>query len=184
MKIKSRNQLLKIDPTQYRKLKETGLLDEIYPYVNKINTLEDCINDAKKYKTVTEWARGKNTKYSSARTRGWIDLCSKHMSKRHVWSLTSCKQSALKYKSKAEWRKNESGAYSAAKKRGWMDKCSKHMKRPASEKKQLVLRSDGKIYSSLTEAMNSGFKGVWQAITYNRKCGGYRWTYCNENGSV
>ncbi len=42
---------------------------------------QECLKDAKKYKTRTEWALYSTSKYSSARKYGWIEECCKHMPK-------------------------------------------------------------------------------------------------------
>lgn len=44
-------------------------------YWTKIN----CINDAKKYKTKTEWRNDSLSGYSSAKSKGYLKFCCKHM---------------------------------------------------------------------------------------------------------
>lgn len=178
-KIKSREEFRVKFNTIYKYLIKNNpkLLNEVLPRSAKINTKEDCLKDALKYKTVSEWAKAPNTKYSSARTHGWIEYCCSHMNKRFVWTLDLCKKDAEKCSSKAEWKSRFPNSYSAAKKKGFVKKCSKHMTRPVSEKKKKIIRSDGKIYMSVTDCKKDGFLGISAALSKGIRSGGFHWRY-------
>lgn len=94
-------------------------------------TLEACKKEAKKYKTRSEWFKAKNSGYSAAYKRGWIDVCTKHMislrKPNNYWTLKRCKEEAKKYSARSLWQKAEGGSYIAARKKGWLDKCCSHM---------------------------------------------------------
>lgn len=61
-----------------------------------------------------------------------------------------------------------------------------HPKRPKSAiyTSKKVIRSDGKIYKSISDARRDGFSGVSAALKTGKIAGGYRWAYCDENGSI
>lgn len=42
-------------------------------------TLEKCIEEAKSFKTRQSWRLGSSSSYITAKTKGWLDLCSGHM---------------------------------------------------------------------------------------------------------
>ncbi len=114
---------------EYKWLLKNNLanFNEVFPHKVKTKTKNECISDALNYNSVSEWAKGKNTSYSSARKYGWMTACTKHMSKRFVWTIGLCKKDALKCKTKAEWKFKYPNSYSAAKKKGFVLDCCKHM---------------------------------------------------------
>ena len=96
-------------------------------------TIERCVEDAKQYKTKTEWSKAKPSGYSVAVSKGWMAECTKHMaSGRHnqskrVWTYEKCTKLAKKCKSRAEFKKLSPSAYTRARVEGWLDDCCSHM---------------------------------------------------------
>lgn len=94
-------------------------------------TEKHCIEEAIKYKTVTEWQKKCSGSYASARINEWIPKCTKHMVLKYkphgYWNLKKCQEDALMYKTKSEWGKKSASAYATAMKNKWLDKCCKHM---------------------------------------------------------
>lgn len=87
-------------------------------------TKEKCVNNAKLYKTRTEWSNKSNGAYESARNNKWLDECCKHMTgikPKGFWTIDRCINIARSYKTKKEFRDNESGGYTIALRNGWIN---------------------------------------------------------------
>ena len=88
-------------------------------------TKENCIKEARKYKTKTEFRENNSSAYSIVVKNKWLDECCSHMIPGRLpsgtWTKDRCKEEALKYKTKTEFRKNNSSAYQAAYRNGWLD---------------------------------------------------------------
>jgi len=110
-------------------------------------TKEACVEEAKKYKTRTEWKRKNSASHETARRNDWLNECCKHMfsplrypnvrRQKGWWTKEACVEDAKKYKTKLEWQKNGKG-YRAAQKNGWLKECCKHMPKHAKHNTQLA----------------------------------------------
>lgn len=94
---------------------------------NKKWTYETCLEEAKKYKTKTEFRNLSSGAYNVAYKNGWFidytwleDGNKIAVENRRKWNKETCYEEAKKYKSKVEFRKLSSGAYDAAYKNGWL----------------------------------------------------------------
>ena len=89
-------------------------------------TLAVCKKDALKHATRGAW-RNAGGGYQTARKKGWIDECCKHMTPLNIsWTEEKCKADAAKYPTRKRWF-NESSGYQAAKRNGWFEACVTHM---------------------------------------------------------
>lgn len=84
-------------------------------------TKELCIEDAKKYSTVSAWRKDRRGVYSIAVDNGWLEECSAHFKDYHIWTFEACQVEAKKHPTRAGWRANCKHSYRAAKKKGWLD---------------------------------------------------------------
>jgi hypothetical protein len=95
-------------------------------------TKERCLEEAKKYKTITEWKNGSASSYGLACYYKFIDECTAHMIKKRkpyrYWTKKLCAEDAKKYSSRNEWQKN-SGGYKSAVRNGWLEECCEHMQK-------------------------------------------------------
>lgn len=92
------------------------------------NNYENCYNEAKKYKTKVEFARGAPSAYNSARRNNWLEnynwfengnkLYAERIRK---WTYKTTKSEALKYKSRWDFGKNNEAAYKVALQNKWLD---------------------------------------------------------------
>jgi len=85
---------------------------EIHKRSGYWNIKENCINDAKKYKTRSEWAKISNSAYNGARYNNWIEECCEHMEEKiklmGYWNIKeNCINSALKYKTLKDWSRKK-----------------------------------------------------------------------------
>lgn len=92
-------------------------------------TLEACIEDAKKYKTRSEWRNSSVSAYNKAGIKNWTEICCKHMPKHNrkrldsAKLLLSCLHSTSGYTTVEDWKENEPEAYKLAYKYGWVRRC-------------------------------------------------------------
>lgn len=91
-----------------------------------------CINNAKKYKTRSEWRKFSGSTYDSARRNFWLDECCQHMisliKPNGYWTKEKCIDEAKKYNTRTDWQKSSRGSYGAAIKNKWFLLCTQHMK--------------------------------------------------------
>jgi hypothetical protein len=134
-------------------------------------TEERCLEEAKKYKTVTEWVKNSGSSYSIASRDGFLDQCTAHMQSVQkptgYWTKERCVEEALKFNTVSEWKKNSSSSYTRASKNNWVDECTKHMKKvtPPWTKE-----------SCIKEAKKYNTKSEWQ----KKSAGSY--SAANKNG--
>ncbi len=102
-------------------------------------TKEKCIEEAKKYKHKSDFARNSKGAYDSAYNNNWLKDCYVHMIEKYkhkkYWCLETCKKEALKFNNKNEWKKKSNYSYNIARINSWLNTCSEHMIRPQSYKK-------------------------------------------------
>jgi hypothetical protein len=95
-------------------------------------TKERCIEEAKKYKRIVDWAKkGNSNSIRIAKNNGWFDECTSHMTIRKTkygyWNKETCLGEAIKYTSRKEWASSNNDSYIAAKRRGIVEECCSHM---------------------------------------------------------
>ena len=87
-------------------------------------TKEGCKNEAKKYKSRSEFAIKSNGAYEAARKNRWLDSYTWFEEKRKkdgYWTYETCYEEAKKYKSRRAFGMNCGTAYRVARKNGWLD---------------------------------------------------------------
>lgn len=92
---------------------------------------ENCVEEAKKYNTRTEWARNSCVSYKKALKNEWFEECIAHMVEvikpPNYWTKEKCLESALIFTNRTEWGKKIGGAVCSAKENGWYKECTAHM---------------------------------------------------------
>lgn len=120
-------------PSAYNVCLRHKWLDEACSHTIKVRnpkfswTFEKCVEDARLYKTKTEW---KNSSYGYviALKNKWIKICCNHMIHPNTkWTKELCISEALKYRTIKEWRKNSESTYTKAHRNKWLSICTKHM---------------------------------------------------------
>ncbi len=138
-------------------------------------TKEECVKNALKFSTKTEWKKSKNSSYSKALKNGWMEECSAHMDilalKR---TIEECKEDALKYKTRNEWKKQSHNTYQAAQKNGWLEDCCSHMVEISKPKNYWTLetcKEDALKYKTRTEwSQNSSGYNVASINNWLNEC--------------
>ena len=87
------------------------------------DSFDNCFEEAKKYKTISEFQNGCSAAYISASKNGWLDTWFERKQKPNgYWnSYENCYEEAKKYQYREEFRRGNSWAYKCAKKNGWLD---------------------------------------------------------------
>lgn len=89
------------------------------------NSIEHCIEESKKYSTITELKNKSNGCYASLLKHHWETLCFTDFKKRKpngYWDIKeNCFEEAKKYRNISEFQRNCYGAYKCAKKNGWKE---------------------------------------------------------------
>ena len=86
-------------------------------------TYEKCQEEAKKYKTKSEFAKKSGGAYFLARKNGWLNDYTwlKTPEIKRKWNRKTCRNEAKKYDSRSEFAKNSRVAYQVARKNGWLE---------------------------------------------------------------
>lgn len=109
-------------------------------------TKERCIEEARKYKTVSNWEKNSSGSRSSAQDNGWMEECCSHMvydkKPSGYWTKELCLEEARKYKHRKAWRLNSKGSWSAARRFKIFKECTSHMEVIKTWKR--VKKKDGK----------------------------------------
>ena len=133
-KYKTRGEFQKNCKGAYNRSRQNGWINDYTWFVdgNEIAskerikwTYDTCMNDAKKYKKIRDFAKGNSRAYEVARQHGWIDKW--HWFKRlphpkGYWDIfENVKVESEKYKTKQEFYKGCRGAYNSAVKHEWIN---------------------------------------------------------------
>lgn len=85
-KYKTRSEWAYKNKSSYNSAQKQKILDLCCSHMKEIlkprgfwNNLENCVENAKKYKTRTEWSKSNSIAYNMARKNGWLDKCCSHM---------------------------------------------------------------------------------------------------------
>lgn len=87
-------------------------------------TYEKCFEEAKKYKSRSEFKNGCALAYRVAREKGWIEEYTwfeKKQKPSGYWTYEKCYEEAMKYTVKARFEEGSPCACQAARKHGWLD---------------------------------------------------------------
>jgi hypothetical protein len=137
LKYNNRQEWTKNNVTSYINAKKKGWLEECTAHMFESRKLpnywtkEKCIEEALKYKTISEWQKLSTSSYNATKKNNWMDECTKHMVKKlnrkKDWDFESCKKDALEYQTKKAWIINSNSAYSWAIRNKVYDECTQHM---------------------------------------------------------
>ena len=88
---------------------------------------ETCYEEAKKYKTRTEFQKNNGSAYAAALKKGWIKDYTWFVVKSNpmiYWTYERCVEESQKYKLRSDFRKGNPVAYRVAKRRNWIEEFS------------------------------------------------------------
>ena len=132
---------------------------------------ENCLAEARKYSTRTEWGRNSSGAINSAKKYGWYEECIAHMvDDKFILTKEYCIEEAKKYKLKQEWKEKDGSTFYVAKHNGWYDECTAHMveyrKPPDYWTKENVI-TEAKKYNTITE-WRANSSGSYAAAKRNK----------------
>ena len=126
----------KQDPTAYLAARRHDWFEECTKHMIRIKqkngywTLDTCLAEAKKYKTISEWVKKSASSYQAALgNQEWFVQCTNHMTKlwEKKWNEKTILDDAKQFLTQQEWSRDNSGGYYAALKRGLVEKATAHM---------------------------------------------------------
>ena len=99
--------------------------------MSQIWTKQRCADEAAKYTSTVEFARGSRPAYHATIRYGWFDDICQHMSRARtpsrLISKELCAKEARKYAGRVAFQKGAKRFYIAARRRGWLDEICSHM---------------------------------------------------------
>lgn len=116
----------------------------------------EIMEDAKKYKTRSEWQYAKKSGYRRAKARGFLEEACAHMPlPPEAWTDERIIEDAKKYSSKKEWQNNSSSGYSLAHKKGLVDIACAHMTQGLKKWTNEDLAAEASKYDTLIDWVNN-----------------------------
>ncbi len=93
-------------------------------------TKEECIENALKYKNISEWRKKDSKYYYCAVSKEWYHECTAHMVKLYkTRTKEQCIEDARKYNSKSEWAKKSKTIYNYSRIKSWYKECLEHFEK-------------------------------------------------------
>ena len=145
----------------------------------KIWTYDLCKQEAKKYKTITEFQKKNQSAYNACIRNAWIeDVCSHMILKKKpsgYWGFDKCKQEASKYKCYKDFYSNCSAAVNSSRKNGWLALITSHFTPTGNLYKRFIYAyefPDNHVYVGLTHNI--------EERKYNHTIKGSVFEYCQE----
>lgn len=150
-------------------------------------TKENCLNEASKYRTPSEFRKKASGAYSKCIDEGWLKEATKHMKRqvqkpRNYWTKENCLLEALKYNTPNDFKKTSPTAYRKSVESGWLEEITQHMtKRKAmsigywskekclEEAQRYTLRSEFKKGSPVVYQKCISNKWLKQATSHMKK---------------
>jgi hypothetical protein len=161
-KYKTITEWTKLGKGSYGAASKNGWLAELTSHMpraikpNGYWTKKRVLEDAKNYKTRSEWRKNSSSATTMADRNGWFDEATTHMVllvDHGKWTKKAVVEEAKKYKTRSEWGCSKNGSYGAALKKGWLEEASAHMSsadRTRKWTKELILE-DAKKYPTRGE---------------------------------
>lgn len=157
-KYRTRSTFGKSSQKAYRAATVMGILDEVCSHMVRGCEVyqpspEEIKEEAKKYTTRTEFAKGSGAHYRLATSSGILDEVCSHMvlKRKPFWNVEELKAIALKYKTKKQFREMDDAAYQAAYSRGIIKEICAHMLHPQRNSETLKWITDKNL--TLVEAI-------------------------------
>ncbi|MBQ0141600.1 MAG: hypothetical protein KBT06_02155 [Prevotellaceae bacterium] len=125
-KYSSRREFQRACPSAYTQAWKNGWIDE-YTWLQEKSkpsgywTRETCFEEAKKYRSRSEFSKNAVAAYHLARKNGWLKEYNWFVNLVWEWTYDSCKLEASKYKKRSHFKAECPGAYQKSRKNGWLD---------------------------------------------------------------
>lgn len=142
-------------------------------------TKEVCINEAKKYKTRSDFRNNSSKIYYTACNKHWLDEICTHMEgkikhKAGWWeNIDNCITTASLYRSPQELKKAECGCHASISKHKWQDICYQHMKyrkREYTENQLIEIAKQCKTHREFRIKFSGAYSSAKKKNIYNKIC--------------
>lgn len=175
---KTRSEFQKASMAAYNVALRNGWLDDYDWFEQKHKpigywTYDTCMEEAKKYKTKSEFKDGAKGAYQIARKNGWLDKYTWFISA-IKWTYETCKEEAKKYKTKRDFQKGCIGAYTAALRNKWLDDYDWFEVLWEKKWNYDTCMEESRKYKSRSEFMK-GTPGAYNIANKNRWLDEYEW---------
>ena len=161
LKYNTRSEFQKNSGSAYAAARENNWLKSLCAHMNIIPkplsdyTKEECIEEALKYNSKSEFLANAISFHSAANKNGWLkEVCSKANYKDYpFWTKERCANEALKYTYRNDFGKKSRSAYSTALNNGWVDEICLHMVKKGNKMMRCVYLCefpDNTVYVGLT----------------------------------
>ena len=127
---------------------------------------DTCLEESRKYKSRSEFAKKCKGAYQAALKNGWLDDCNWFEEQRRSWDKKSCLEEARKYESRGEFSNKCRGAYQAARRNGWLDDCDWLENRQNWDKESCLeesrkYKSRGEFWKKCSGAYQAALRNGW-----------------------
>ena len=165
-KYKTINEFRKNAPNAITLAIKMGWINE-YKWLNRKNkpngywNYEHCYEEAKKYKTRTEFEKNNGSCYQVAAKNGWIDDYTWIPKRKKIvskWTKELCFEIGKRFKTKVEFEKNEKGCYIAAMRAGWLKEMDWFV--PAVIETMDMFKKSHCVYVSKDDELNIAYIGL------------------------
>jgi hypothetical protein len=94
-------------------------------------TKKQCLIEAKKYQTISEFRNESPSAYATSKANGWHKIVTKHLKRKKLpnfyWTKSMVLEEAKKYTNRSVFQTRSKKAWHAARANGWLDYVCKHM---------------------------------------------------------
>jgi len=195
---KTKYEWKKAHPKEYIKAQRYGDLEYIcemygWDFTNSKNyywSKDKCRIEALKFTNRTQWYKGSQSSYQTARRNGWLDELTTHMESdinRKPYGYWAIKENVLKearkHKTTTDWQKKSGGASGASIKHGWYDECIAHMdgvKDMITKEICLKLAKMCKNKTEFRELHGSAYSKSLHNNWYSEICKVMKWKYTKQ----
>jgi superfamily II DNA or RNA helicase len=143
----------------------------IRTWIKSPRTKEECIEDAKKYKTSSEWKQNSRKVYGYAVRKEWLKECQNHFTFNNLKGVSrtkeECIEDAKKYKTIKEWSENSKTIFGYVTNKKWRKECSAHLDKILKIRTKEECIEDAKKYSSRKEWEKNSLK-IYRYVRHKR----------------
>jgi hypothetical protein len=97
-------------------------------------TKEKCKEEAKKYKSRSEFKKKNGSAYYASLKNNWFEEITSHIpylqNPSGYWDIEKCTKEAKKYRTRTEFQRGTAGAYQIARQNNWLEEICTHMTSP------------------------------------------------------
>ena len=176
-KYKTKREFAKGSPSAYNVSYKKGWLDNYIWFIKRQkpngywNSYENCLDEAKKYKSRSEFKKSCNGAYRSSIKHNWINdytWFKSLLKPKGYWTYETCFEEAKKYKTRKKFENGCSGAYNVSRKNGWLNDYTWFIQRQKPPYYWTLERSieEAKKYKTRSEFIK-GSSGAYKTLKNN-----------------